>query len=287
LPALGLAWRLDQWDREALGWNTVIIATVQLLDPGRAQHSLAVFRNWCDVHAVRLVTCRLPQNRLAECAFLEANGFRFIELSYAPTLTPLDSFQPDPALSIEIASAADLDAIGPVTDAIRTGRFHADPYIEAGAGERRYAAWLPNALTNPAQTVLKFMEAGQIVAVMVTEAPAPHRRFWSLGLLTGPPRPRLGTRVWCTLLAAHHRDGATEVSTRISSLNVAAHNLYAKLGFRFPAPSITLHWCPGASTSPHAARDDGVGVGDVKQVMANGECSVREDGAGQFTIGLP
>lgn len=287
MPALGLAWRLDEWDQAALGWNTVIVTTVQLRDPARAHYSVAVFRKWCDVHAVKLVTCRLPQDQLAECAFLEANGFRFIELSYAPTLTRLDLFQPDPALSIAIASAADLVAIGPVTDAIRTGRFHADPYIEAGAGERRYAAWLPNALTNPAQTVLKFVEAGQIVAVEVCESPAPYRRFWSLGLLTGPSRPGLGTRVRRALLAEHHRDGVTEVSTRISSLNVAAHNLYAKLGFRFPAPSITLHWCPSESTSPHAALDDGVGVGNVKQVMADGECSIREDGAGQFTIGLP
>jgi hypothetical protein len=25
---------------------------------------------------------------------------------------------------------------------------------------------------------------------------------------------------------------------------VAVHNLYVLLGFRFPAPTIILHWCP-------------------------------------------
>ena len=34
---------------------------------------------------VMLVSCRLAQDRLVECAFLESHGFRFIELNYRQT----------------------------------------------------------------------------------------------------------------------------------------------------------------------------------------------------------
>jgi hypothetical protein len=55
------------------------------------------------------------------------------------------------------------------------------------------------------------------------------------------------------MLAFHRREGVQEVSTSISSHNVAVLNLYASMGFRFPAPTITLHWCPfGPVTRPAA-----------------------------------
>ena len=119
----------------------------QLRDPAVAHHVLATFQHWCVARRVRLVTCRLPQDRLAECTFLGANRFCFIELSYVPTLKWLDTVKPGPALSIETATVAGLNAIGPASHAIRTGRFHADTHLGADAGDRRYAVWLPNTLT--------------------------------------------------------------------------------------------------------------------------------------------
>jgi RimJ/RimL family protein N-acetyltransferase len=85
----------------------------------------------------------------------------------------------------------------------------------------------------------------RIIAFMVVEHPSPAERFWSLvGLAPGLAGQGLGRRVWQTMLAFHHGEGVHEVSTSISSHNVAVHNLYVSLGFRFPAPAITLHWCP-------------------------------------------
>jgi RimJ/RimL family protein N-acetyltransferase len=83
---------------------------------------------------------------------------------------------------------------------------------------------------------------------MVVEEPTLTSRFWSLvGLAPGLAGKGLGLRVWNAVLAFHHREGVHEVSTSISSHNVAVHNLYVRLGFRFPAPTITLHWCPFGS----------------------------------------
>ena len=98
---------------------------------------------------------------------------------------------------------------------------------------------------NPGQSVLKCVMGHRTIAFMVVEKPTEATRFWSLvGLAPGLAGHGFGRRVWQTMLAFHHREGVTEVSTSISSHNTAVHNLYVALGFRFPPPAITLHWCP-------------------------------------------
>ena len=58
------------------------------------------FRAWCNRNRIKLVSCRLPQDQLAECGFLEAQGFRFIELNYRPVLAGLGGFSDDPEISV-------------------------------------------------------------------------------------------------------------------------------------------------------------------------------------------
>jgi GNAT superfamily N-acetyltransferase len=102
-----------------------------------------------------------------------------------------------------------------------------------------------NAFRNPKQSVLKCVEDGRTVAFFVVESPATDRRFWSLvGLAPGLSGHGLGAEIWRAVLRHHRDEGVDSVATSISSLNVRVHNLYVKLGFRFPAPEITLHLCP-------------------------------------------
>lgn len=242
--ALDLACNLEPWDRITLGWNTAVISAITVRSARRAAAEFGWFRSWCNTHAVRLVCSRLPQDRLVECAFLESQGFRFIELNYRPVLTRLAGFALDPEIAIVEATIADLQEVGSLSRNIQTGRFHADPQIDPAIGDRRFAGWLPNAFRNPSQTVLKMMQGGRICMLFVVETPAPGHRFWSLAFLTGPSGQGLGRRSLQTLIATQHAEGVTQISTSISSHNVVVHNLYASLGFRFPAPTITLHWCP-------------------------------------------
>ena len=86
---------------------------------------------------------------------------------------------------------------------------------------------------------------GRIAAFMVVERPTDSSRFWSLVALAPELSGKgLGRRIWCAVLAMHHHEGVEEVATSISSHNSIVHNLYVSLGFRFPLPEITLHWCP-------------------------------------------
>jgi ribosomal protein S18 acetylase RimI-like enzyme len=82
----------------------------------------------------------------------------------------------------------------------------------------------------------------------VIEFPEPKHCFWSLiGLAPGLQGRGLGKRVWNAMLHQHRERGIDTVSTSISSHNVAVFNLYVALGFRFPAPSMTLQWRPPGS----------------------------------------
>lgn len=245
-PSLALVYSVAPWDRPFFPGNTATIASITVRDPDGAVREFANFRTWCTDNDVRLVSCRLAQERLLECGFLEGQGFRFIELNYRPSCRNLTVFTADPEIAIAPAATEDEDAIVAIASGIfATGRLHLDPQVGPDIGNRRYAAWATNAFHNPQQSVLTFRTEGRIIGFLVVEEPEPHKRFWSLiGLAPGLVGRGLGRRTWQSLLAFHAAEGVTEVATSISSQNLAVLNLYVSLGFRFPPPEITLHWCP-------------------------------------------
>jgi RimJ/RimL family protein N-acetyltransferase len=244
--ALDLTYHLAPWDEPFLQGAAAAITAIRVGMELEATGTFEIFRNWCARNRVKLVSCRLPQDQLRECGFLEQQGFRFIELNYRPILVGLDGFKTDPEIDVRQADLEDLEEISAFAGQIFTsGRLHVDPQVGPEIGNRRYGAWAANAFRHPGQRVLKCCMEGRTVAFMVVEQPIPASRFWSLvGLAPGLQGRGLGRRVWRAVIAFHRDEGATEVSTSISSHNVAVHNLYASLGFRFPAPGITLHWCP-------------------------------------------
>jgi GNAT superfamily N-acetyltransferase len=245
-PALDLTYHLAPWDEPFFQGATAAISGIHVKAELEAASAFEIFRNWCAQNRVKLVSCRLSQDQLTESGFLEQQGFRFIELNYRPILVGLDGFTTGREIEVRQADQEDLEEISAFAGQIFTsGRFHVDPQVGPEIGNRRYGAWAANAFRHPGQRVLKCCMEGRTVAFMVVEQPAPSSRFWSLvGLAPGLQGQGLGRRVWQAVLAFHRGEGVKEVSTSISSHNVAVHNLYASLGFRFPAPSITLHWCP-------------------------------------------
>jgi ribosomal protein S18 acetylase RimI-like enzyme len=250
-PPLEFTYHLAPWDRSAFGGNTAAISSIRLRDDKYAAIAFEKFRGWCKRHEVRLVSCRLAQDMLAECGFLESLGFRFIELNYRPEISDLGRFSGDPDIFVGPAMPSDAAEISAfASETFTTGRLHADPQIGPEIGNRRYAAWVLNAFMNPTQRVLKCMMAGRMIAYFVLEQPTSAASFWSLtGLAPGLAGQGLGKRAWRSMLAFHHGQGVQQVSTSISSLNVAVFNLYVSLGFRFPAPAITMHWCPQIADS--------------------------------------
>lgn len=245
-PGLEITFHLTPWDRPIFGGDTVTISELRLHDPAAAAPTFARFKEWCIDNRILLVSCRLAQDRLAACGFLEANGCRFIELNYLPSIRNLGRFNNDPEIDILPALPSDAPEISAfVAEAFTTGRLHADPQIAPEIGKRRYTAWVLNAFENPAQRVLKYLMGGRLIACFVVGLPTIPTSTWSLFCLApGLAGRGLGQRCFKATLSLHHREGVEQILSSVSSLNAASFNMHLALGFRFPPPLITLHWCP-------------------------------------------
>jgi ribosomal protein S18 acetylase RimI-like enzyme len=245
--ALQLDYFLVPWDTQILGKPVAQISELRVSDPLAAGRDYEEFARWCAQERIALCSCRVPAERVADSIFLEERGFRCIELNYLPRLEQLQSCSlPEDSLRVTAATPQDREPLADMAAQVfRHGRFHQDPRIDPALGDRRYRAWMWNAFERPTQRVLKCLEGDAIVGFFVIESPQPGNCFWSLtGLAPGLQGRGLGKRVWQAMLRHHQSEGADTVSTSISSHNVPVFNLYVTLGFRFPAPSVTLHWCP-------------------------------------------
>lgn len=259
-PGLSLRYHRVPWDEPILGAPVAAISKIEVVDEAGADSAYPVFQEWCLSEGVVLVSCRLEQVKLKDCGFLEMRGFRFIELNYRPFIVDLadrDLGEPD-EIEIEPALPSDESAIAGIAARIfDTGRLHLDPFVGPEIGNRRYRVWAENAFRNISQSVLKCLIDGRIIGFFVVECPAPASRFWSLiGLAPGLAGRGLGRRVWLAMLRWHRAESVNKVSTSMSSHNIPMMNLYVSLGFRFPAPSTTLHWCPVGPVANRAGSVD-------------------------------
>jgi ribosomal protein S18 acetylase RimI-like enzyme len=245
--ALQLDYFLVPWDTEILGVPVAQISDLRVSDAAAAARDYEEFARWCTQEGVALCSCRVAAERVTDSIFLEERGFRTIELNYLPRLEQLQSRSlPQDILQVAQATTQDREPLADMAAQVfRHGRFHQDPRIDPALGDRRYRAWMWNAFERPTQRVLKCLLDGAVVGFFVVETPQPGHVFWSLtGLAPGLQGRGLGKRVWQTMLRHHQAEGAQTVSSSISSHNVPVFNLYVALGFRFPAPSVTLQWCP-------------------------------------------
>jgi ribosomal protein S18 acetylase RimI-like enzyme len=102
-----------------------------------------------------------------------------------------------------------------------------------------------NSFANPAQEARKITADGRLIGFFIVEHPSPTEVFWNLtAIAPGLRGQSYGKRVWKAMLALERQNGATKVSTSISSHNTPVLNLYVRLGFTFPSPFVSLHWMP-------------------------------------------
>jgi ribosomal protein S18 acetylase RimI-like enzyme len=244
-PHLAMTYSLVPWDQAILGFAVAQISTLTLADAMRAQGDFERFEHWRDEESVRLVSCRLDHERLRESMFLEARGFRFIELVYQPRFADVQAI-PDADYGIEIRAATERDEpeIAEIAaTAFTTGRYLLDWRLGPESNGLRYAAWIRNSFANPAHRVLKATENGRIVAFFVVETHPGGTCYWHLTAVAEGHRGRgVGRRVWHAMLMLHKADGVAEVETLVSGHNLPVLNLYAALGFRLRRAQMTFHW---------------------------------------------
>ena len=214
--------------------------------------AIEYFENARDRFGVGLVSCRLRHNCLTESMFLESHGFRFIEMLYQPelTLTPGMDVAGDSTLTIRLANDKDLPTVVDMAGrAFVNERFHMDPRLGAALGNKRYQNWVISSFNHPTQLLYVLFEANRLVAFFVTEMQADGVCYWHLNAVA-PEAQGLGygQRAWQAMIGQASDSGAKRIRTSIVARNVRVLNLYARLGFRFPAPLMTFHWVREASS---------------------------------------
>jgi len=242
-PALRMSYFAVPWDSEAFGFCVAQIARLELGtgDPGA---DFAQFEQWCRQAAARLVSCRLPNDRLRESAWLESRGFRFIEMVLRPRIELLQAGLPaQAALEIAPITAGDLAAVEDIAEvAFSTSRFVLDPALERGLSGQRYRRWVRTSFANPAHQVLKAEIDGAIVGFFVVEERSDGTAYWHLTAIAPAFQNRgIGKALWRAVLRRHHQAGMRAVETTVSAHNTAVLNLYAQLGFRLQPGGMTLH----------------------------------------------
>ena len=234
------------WDTKLFGYP---VAEVKSFDLGLGTQQTIGFDSlgeWLKDHDIKLCSVRVPLDCVSNIHAFEAFGFRFVELGYCPTLRDLQNFevQGDESLVISLAGSADQATLEHIADGgFPYGRFHQDPRIDSQMGDKRYSQWVANAFANSKQEVLKVTQNEAIVGFFVNEYPDAQSTFWSLTAISREFRgASIGKRVWKAMIAREKSNHRQTISTSISSHNIPVMNLYVSLGFRFPAPVVTLHW---------------------------------------------
>lgn len=243
-PNLRLGWSEAAWDSALFGYPVLQITDLEV-QSALASRDFAAFEAVRDDLGAGMVSCRLPHDRLKESMLLEDRGFRFIEMAYQPELERLEAIGPS-AKPLEVARASpqDLPTLLDIAgSAFHNERFHVDPRLDPRLGDQRYCNWVRSSLDHPSQRLEVLRDGGEIVAFFVTEMLADGTLYWHLNAVS--PRVQgmgYGKRAWLAMLAQAGSQGARRVRTCIVARNHRVLNLYARLGFRFPAPLMTFHW---------------------------------------------
>jgi RimJ/RimL family protein N-acetyltransferase len=246
--AIQLSASLIHWDKDALGYAVAQIDSLKIMTSDLASLAYADFKQWCWQNKVKLISCRLAENRLEESFFLEKNEFKFIEMVLHPKIDRLGDLelQPDD-LNITEASALDMPTLDAIAKtAFNTERFHVDPRIDSKLGDLRYARWVANTPQHPRQELLKIVDNQIIVGLFIIEAINPNLIYWHLTAINPQYQGMgYGKRVWNSMMRYHQKQGFSGIRTTIAARNYRVLNLYSSLNFRFSAPEMTFHYVEG------------------------------------------
>lgn len=232
------------WDSELLGCPAAEITSIRVAGPGDLQLEFDHFQVWLRDNGYKMVSCRMPHQKLLESALLEKNHFRFIEMVLHPELKDLQSLEvTEQGIEISLADFEDVSRIAQIAEkAFGVERFYVDPFMNADLANLRYKRWVENSIGSDVQILLKVSLDGQIVGFFLVEKKQ-RQVYWHLTAITPEFKGRgIGVRVWRAMLERHKKDGMDSVLTTISARNVPVLNLYSKLNFRFQPPEMTFHW---------------------------------------------
>lgn len=248
-PALRFSYFEVPWDTEIFGSRVAQLEGFELRQPLQAASDFSGYERWAAERAVALEVCKLDARRLAEMAWLQERGFRWMETMYFPLLPDLQAIPPaavDPGLTLRPMRPDELPEVQTIAEqSFVTSRFFIDPLICPQRGAARYATWVRNSAKDPAQQVLVAELEGEIAGFFIVqerEQAGQRSAYWHLKAVAAAFQGRgVGKRLWRMVMNWHREHGCRQLRTAISGHNLPVLALYGQLGFRFERAETTLH----------------------------------------------
>ena len=244
-PSLSLTWSQAPWDEVVCGFPVMQVTSIQVNGPN-ACDGMQLFERVRDDLGAGFASCRLPHDALKESMLLEENGFRFIEMMYSPELN-LDGFESSSKVNlllVRLAAETDMPVLLNIAStAFQNERFKMDPRLDPSISDRRFQNWVSSSLVHTTQKIHVICDNSQIIAFFITEMKSDGTCYWHLNAVAPHAQGRgYGRPVWLSMINQAILSGADRVLTSIAARNHRVLNLYARLGFTFPPPSMTFHW---------------------------------------------
>jgi hypothetical protein len=194
---------------------------------------------------VCLVSCRVPANRPDLLGAVQQVGFKVVDCLVTLGMRNVQRAPIDPApLPLREAKDTDLQELEAIAgNAFQTGRYHLDPLFPCVLADKRYVAWVHNALTGrmPGSVLLAEHE-GTIAGFLVHRIEGDHCE----GQLACVNPKFKHNIVMHSLLAAHtawlRKRGIRKTTGRISIGLMQAINLNLILHAELRHADYVLHW---------------------------------------------
>ena len=178
-------------------------------------------------------------------SILHEHDFYYCDTLIEPYCRP-DMFRPSECPDVDIAYNCSLEDLLKVSSgAYRHGRFHRDFNISSQQADVRYDNWLRD--LHRAGNCLGLLYQNDLAAYfglagskVVLHAVAEKFRGKGLAKL-----------LWSAAYTKLFSQGYAEVTSSVSTPNLAVVNLYASLGFRFRNPVDIYHKCVNVTTTAH------------------------------------
>lgn len=211
--------------------------------------SKEVFDSLVRKSGAELIIVRVPANFTSQKSFLQRSGFKFIDRTLDPVIQLKHRSNLDPELHIQMCTLEELDAVKAIArKSFQHTRYHLDANIKKSAADARMAEWVESSFYSPSQKIclVKNLE-NRIVAFIIVDS-AREESHWLLTSISEDfAGTGAGTASWNAMLNFELGRGTKLVSTRISSANIPALNLYRKLNFSLTNPQDIFHYHVQAS----------------------------------------
>jgi GNAT superfamily N-acetyltransferase len=235
---------LVPWDSETFGFR---IADLDI-DPARmpldGRKFSRALESWTQDNDVQLVGASVSASALPQIDFLQAAGFRFLDITLRVNYPRLQSATLAPSMiELRRGRAADVPAVLAIAgSAFSHGRYHADSNIDRDRANQRYRDWVHRAASSggPQELYVAVCD-DEIRAFALIEMSGQAGRFHLLGVSPEWQGSPLGLHAMAATLRTFQSLGATAVESKISAANTSALNLHAYLGAQFHSPAALLH----------------------------------------------